>query len=53
MRRAMLRDENDYPEPDQFRPERFIGKDGNIDPSVRDPTTMCFGFGRRYVISIH
>lgn len=37
----------DYPDPDQFKPERFIGPDGRIDPSVRDPTTIAFGFGRR------
>ncbi|TFK36245.1 cytochrome P450 [Crucibulum laeve] len=43
---AMLRNEEDYPDPDAFKPERFL-KDGKLDPSVRDPTTMAFGFGRR------
>lgn len=45
----MLHDPKDYPEPDEFKPERFIGKDGNLDPNVRDPNTIVFGFGRRCV----
>ncbi|KAH8105239.1 cytochrome P450 [Cristinia sonorae] len=44
---AMLHDPVDYPEPDTFNPERFMTKDGEIDTSVRDPTTIAFGFGRR------
>ncbi|KAK7687643.1 hypothetical protein QCA50_008858 [Cerrena zonata] len=43
---AMLRDPEDYPEPDRFRPERFI-KDGKLNNDVRDPTSISFGFGRR------
>ncbi|KAI0078411.1 cytochrome P450 [Panus rudis PR-1116 ss-1] len=43
---AMLHDPEDYPDPFEFKPERFI-KDGKIDPSVRDPSTIAFGFGRR------
>lgn len=50
---AMLHDEETYPCPDEFNPERFLkpsGPDGSefdIDPSVRDPTQIVFGFGRR------
>ncbi|KAF9072507.1 cytochrome P450 [Rhodocollybia butyracea] len=44
---AMLHDEHVYPEPHSFKPERFIGSDGKIDPSVKDPTSVLFGFGRR------
>ncbi|KAI0796818.1 cytochrome P450 [Abortiporus biennis] len=43
---AALRDPNEYPNPDTFDPERFL-KDGKLDPSVRDPGTLVFGFGRR------
>ncbi|KAH8102190.1 cytochrome P450 [Cristinia sonorae] len=44
---AMLRNPVDYPNPDQFMPERFIGKDGNINPDVLNPASIAFGFGRR------
>ena len=42
----MLHDENEYPNPEAFNPDRFM-KDGKINPSVRDPSTIAFGFGRR------
>jgi cytochrome P450 len=45
----MLRDPRDYPEPERFYPERFL-KDGAINSDVRDPGTLFFGFGRRYVM---
>ncbi|KAF9010716.1 cytochrome P450 [Cyathus striatus] len=40
---AMLHDENDYPDPFRFKPERFFA--GTATP--RDPRTIAFGFGRR------
>ncbi|KDR69223.1 hypothetical protein GALMADRAFT_925136 [Galerina marginata CBS 339.88] len=43
---AMLHDEEQYPDPYTFKPERFM-KDGKLDPSVRNPAMMAFGFGRR------
>ncbi|KAF7296433.1 Cytochrome P450 [Mycena chlorophos] len=43
---ALLRDENIYPDPIPFKPERFL-RDGKLDPTVRDPDTIAFGFGRR------
>jgi len=45
--RAMLYNEDDYPDPSAFKPERFIDKDGQLDPNVRDPAMIAFGFGRR------
>ncbi|KAI9574147.1 cytochrome P450 [Boletus coccyginus] len=39
---AMLRDERTYTDPLEFKPERFLGNDPEPDP-----TTVCFGFGRR------
>ncbi|KAF8641794.1 hypothetical protein AX16_009776 [Volvariella volvacea WC 439] len=43
---AMMHDETVYPDPYNFKPERFL-KNGKIDPSVKDPAGMAFGFGRR------
>ncbi|KDR69244.1 hypothetical protein GALMADRAFT_145643 [Galerina marginata CBS 339.88] len=43
---AMLHDEDIYSNPSTFNPDRFM-KDGLLDPSVRDPGSMAFGFGRR------
>lgn len=44
----MLHDSEVYPEPEDFKPERFI-KDGKINNAVRNPFTLAFGFGRRLV----
>jgi hypothetical protein len=43
----MLHDDNEYVEPEKFSPDRFLDKDGQLNPSVLDPTRMAFGFGRR------
>lgn len=43
--RAMTNNEDDYPEPFEYKPERFL-KDGKLNPDVRDPA-VTFGFGRR------
>ncbi|KAJ6562700.1 cytochrome P450 [Mycena vulgaris] len=43
---AILQDEEMYPEPHLFKPERFL-RDGTLNPDVRDPETAAFGFGRR------
>ena len=45
--RAILRNPEDYPNPERFSPERFL-KNGQIDPDVRSPLTVAFGYGRRY-----
>ena len=45
----MAHDPADYPEPEKFMPERFLN-DNEINLSVRDPSTLTFGFGRRYVL---
>ena len=47
----MLNDERVYPEPYEFMPERFL-KNGKLDPLVRDPMDIAFGFGRRYALAL-
>nr|GAT52203.1 cytochrome P450 [Mycena chlorophos] len=43
---AILHDKDAYPEPDEFKPERFL-RDGKLNPEVQDPEIAAFGFGRR------
>ncbi|KAF8999394.1 cytochrome P450 [Cyathus striatus] len=49
---AMSRNENDYPDPYTFNPDRFL-KNGELDRSIRDPGTIVFGFGRRVCPGSH
>jgi len=44
--RSILHDPETYKDPLAYNPDRFL-KDGEIDPTVRDPTVAAFGFGRR------
>lgn len=39
----MVHDEEAYPEPYAFKPERFLYIDGKLDPAVRDPAHIAFG----------
>ncbi|KAI0643941.1 CyP450 monooxygenase [Trametes meyenii] len=43
---AYTRDARHYPDPEEFRPERYL-RDGKLDPDVLDPRDVIFGFGRR------
>jgi cytochrome P450 len=43
--RAILHDPVVYPEPDAFKPERFLDKDGNLREDSVIPS--AFGYGRR------
>ncbi|KAI0668327.1 CyP450 monooxygenase [Trametes maxima] len=44
---AYSRDADVYPDPEVFKPERYLTPDGQPNPNVRDPYTFIFGFGRR------
>ncbi|PSR73371.1 hypothetical protein PHLCEN_2v10663 [Hermanssonia centrifuga] len=52
MYRAMLHNPEDYPNPGVFNPDRFV-RNGELDPDVRDPSTIAFGFGRRICAGRH
>jgi len=43
---AMLNNEDIYPDPFSFNPDRFM-KDGKLNPAIKDPAHAAFGFGRR------
>ncbi len=45
----MLHDEQHYPDPESFLPERFLDSQGNLNTEIRDPASALFGFGRRCV----
>ncbi|KAH7889001.1 cytochrome P450 [Phlebopus sp. FC_14] len=45
---SILHDETTYPDPEIFRPERFLGN--NPQP---DPQNACFGYGRRICPGLH
>ncbi|CAK5284755.1 unnamed protein product [Mycena citricolor] len=45
---AILHDPNDYPNPDAYKPERWLTPDGTrLNPAMDDPAGLPFGFGRR------
>ncbi|KAG2036259.1 cytochrome P450 [Suillus americanus] len=47
---AMSQNEQKYPNPSQFSPERFLNADGNLN---NDTVDMAFGFGRRICVGRH
>ncbi|TFK75087.1 cytochrome P450 [Pluteus cervinus] len=47
---AMTRNEKKYPEPELFRPERFLNPDGTLND---DDRVLAFGFGRRLCAGKH
>jgi len=51
--RSILHDESVYPDPFEFRPERYLDKEGKLRQlgKAEDPAMAAFGFGRRFVSS--
>ncbi|KAG2366783.1 cytochrome P450, partial [Suillus spraguei] len=47
---AMTRNENKYPSPNEFRPERFLHEDGSL---TNDTMLLGFGWGRRRCVGRH
>ena len=45
----MMHNPAEYPDPDAFKPERFLTPEGELNPNVMDPNQIAFGFGRRCV----
>ncbi|KAI0265250.1 cytochrome P450, partial [Russula aff. rugulosa BPL654] len=45
LHKAILHDPELYPEPEEFKPERFLNKDGTVkeDPAI----SLAFGIGKR------
>ncbi|OAX37164.1 cytochrome P450 [Rhizopogon vinicolor AM-OR11-026] len=47
---AMAHDEKKYPNPDEFKPERFLHEDGSL---TSDTMRLGFGWGRRMCVGQH
>ena len=45
--RAILHDENMYPEPLRFNPDRFANEEQNAALGINESPSAAFGFGRR------
>lgn len=50
--RAILHDENTYPDSERSNPHRFLHPDGSLNPSV-PRSDAAFGFGRRIYSGRH
>ncbi len=52
--RAISNDPKIYADPEIFKPEHFLTEHGHLPRSdVRDPATISFGYGRRYVYTMN
>jgi hypothetical protein len=46
-RRWLAHNPEIYPEPETFKPERYIDAEGNFSAGEIDPNKYAFGYGRR------
>ncbi|RPD54265.1 cytochrome P450 [Lentinus tigrinus ALCF2SS1-6] len=44
---AIAHDARHYPDPFEFKPERYLTEAGTLNPDVLDPRRFMFGYGRR------
>ncbi|KAF8872233.1 cytochrome P450 [Infundibulicybe gibba] len=44
---AILHDPDEFPEPEEYRPERYLNPDGSLNTQKCGPDVAAFGFGRR------
>ncbi|OJT09761.1 O-methylsterigmatocystin oxidoreductase [Trametes pubescens] len=52
--RGLTHDEERYPDPDKFKPERFLDCNGRYTTAAaQDPRRFLFGFGRRSCPGMH
>jgi cytochrome P450 len=49
--RAVMHDPTVFNEPFEFKPERYLTSEGNINPHVLSPEDAAFGYGRRWVLN--
>ncbi|KAI0059643.1 cytochrome P450 [Artomyces pyxidatus] len=47
---AMLHNPEDYPDPESFKPDRFLTPDGTLN---KDEVQVAFGLGRRNCVGMH
>ncbi|KLO17677.1 cytochrome P450 [Schizopora paradoxa] len=50
---GIMHDPAIYPDPMEFKPERYFSSDGTLDFSSNDPEKFAFGYGRRICAGRH